>query len=136
MESNDISEWWNNWLKRFLGNRKKNKPTALKVEENQEIVELIPVLISVFDEAVEIICKGPLPSRLNSSFWYSLNEAHVASKHSKSMARLLVSILNATSDVAAFETDWIKSICLEIDGLTTKEQRSLQEALLKKNIEI
>lgn len=54
MDSETKLSWWNSWLKRFLENRKGNKPVELPESECSTLFTLLPRLDFVFDDAVKI----------------------------------------------------------------------------------
>jgi len=133
MDINQKKEWWNSWLKHFLENRKYNKPLVLEDEENRAIMDLIPVLPELFDEVVEIVCKGKMVNQLDGLFWYNLADVHVSTDHSHSMAKLLIKVLREEKG-ASFGDEYIQEIVNEMGELDLKEKRLLQEVLLKRNI--
>lgn len=127
--------WWNRWLKHFLENRKGNKPVELADSECSSLFMLLPRLDFVFDEAVRILCKGGLPSGLDNLFWYELNEKRLAPDHSLSIAKLLIALLNSIKDLS-FGKDYIIQMVDALQGIGEREQRQLQDALLKHGINI
>lgn len=133
MDDNDVQNWWNNWLKHFLENRKRNKPVVLSDKEKKAILELVIELDSVFAEAVSVICKGAMPSTVDSLFWISFKEKHLVSKYPHETAFLITRILN-TATIANHDKLYIREIIDEIKELDDKEQKLLQEAQLRKNI--
>lgn len=126
--------WWNAWLKRFLENRKSNKPCILEDEENEAILDLLTVLPEVFDEAVDIICKGKMPENIDDIFWSELNDMHIAANYSHSMAKFLIKALNSISSLYLGKED-IREIVGELNNLEPRENKSLKEALLKWSID-
>lgn len=135
MEEDHKGKWWNAWLKRFLENRKNNKPCELGDEENGAIVDLLTVLPEVFDEAVDIICKGKMPESIDDLFWYELSEMQIATKKPHSMAKFLTKALKSVSSLSLSGED-IRTIVGELNNLELKECRALNEALLRHNIDI
>ena len=128
-------KWWNSWLKRFLENRKSNKPVELKESECVSLFKLLPRLDFVIDDAVKILCKGSIPSTLDNLFWYEMNEKRIASEHSHSIAKLLIALLNSIKDLGGiFVKQYIEQMVNALQGLEEKEQKQLQEALLKHGI--
>lgn len=125
--------WWNNWLKRYLENRKGNKPVELTEAECRSLFMLIPKLDFVIDEVVEIMCKGQIPSRLDYMFWYELNEKKLGVDHPHSIAKLLISLLRSIPDLG-FENNYIIQIVESLNDLNKREKQQLQEALIKHNI--
>jgi hypothetical protein len=125
--------WWNRWLKRFLENRKNNKPVELPESECSTLFMLLLRLDFVFEDAVKILCKGKIPSSLDNLFWYELDEQRFASDHSHSIAKLLSTLLNSIKDLG-FGQDYIIRIAQSLQELDEKENKQLQEALLKHSI--
>ena len=116
MDTSKKIDWWNAWLKHFLENRKYNKPLVLEEEENRAIMDLLPVLSELFDEAVDVVCKGKMATHLDETFWYDLADIHVARDHSSSMAKLLIKVLG-NEEGPSYGTEYIKEILKEIDEL-------------------
>ena len=133
MDSETKLNWWNRWLKRFLENRKSNKPVELPESECSTLFLLLPHLDFVFDDAVKILCKGRIPSSLDYLFWYELDEKKIATDHSHSIAKLLSTLLNSIKDLG-FGQDYIIRIAQSLQELDEKENKQLQEALLKHSI--
>lgn len=135
MDSEIKLSWWNKWLKRFLENRKANKPVELPESECSTLFMLLPHLDFAFEDAVKILCKGSIPSSLDNMFWYELEEEKLASDYSHSIAKLLFTLLNSIKDLG-FEKDLIIRIVTSLQGLDEKESKQLQEALLKHSINL
>ena len=135
MDETNKLNWWNSWLKHFLENRKNNKPCELENEENQAIIELISQLPNMFGEAVDVICKGKMPQNVDGSFWYRLNDIHIAKHESHSMAKLLIKVLENVTG-SSFYDDYICKIVGELTDLDQKERNELQEVFLKRNIDV
>ena len=127
--------WWDSWLKRFLENRKSNKPVELTESECCALFMLLPHLDFVFEEAVKILCKGMLPSNLEILFWYELVEENLVSNHSHSIVKLLSMLLNTMKDLE-YGKDSIIQIVSSLQGVEEKEKKQLQEVLLKHGITV
>ncbi len=135
MDENDKTNWWNQWLRLFIDNRKKNKPIPMYEKEKMGLLYLLTELDCVFEEAVEVICKGMLPKNIDGVFWCSFDEKQLAAKHPHSTVVAITSILDAVTSVG-YDDLFIKNIVSKLKDLSTEEQRQLQEALLRKNITI
>ncbi|SDI57255.1 protein of unknown function [Pseudobutyrivibrio sp. 49] len=133
MDASKKLEWWNSWLKRFIVNRKNNKPCILEEEENQEILDLVTVFPEQFEDVVEVVCKGKMPKKIDSSFWLQLQEMNLSSEKPHYMAKLLIRILESAEEIS-FSDTFIVKIVEELGPLDTKEKKELQEVLLKRNI--
>ena len=96
---------------------------------------LIPMLDFVLDDAINILCKGRIPSSIDHLLWYELKEKHLALNHPHSIAKLLITLLNSISSLEIWE-DYIIEIVRSLQGLNDKEKIQLQEALLKHSITI
>ena len=94
---------------------------------------LIPRLDFVLDEAINILCKGRIPSDIDHLLWYELKENHLALNHPHSITKLLITLLNSISSLEIWG-DYIISIVNSLQGLNEKEKKLLQEALLKHSI--
>lgn len=135
MDSETKMSWWNRWLKRFLENRKCNKPVELPESECSTLFMLLPRFDFVFEDAVKILCKGSIPTSLDYLFWFELEEEKLATEYSHSIAKLLFTLLNSLRDLG-FATDYIIRIATSLHGLDEKESKQLQEALLKHSINV
>ena len=133
MDSENKSSWWDHWLKRFLENRKSNKPVELLESECSALFMLLPQLDFVFEDAVTILCKGRIPSSLDNLFWYELEERKLVPEHSHSVAKLLITLLIGIKRIE-FGQDHIIRIVTTLQGLDERENKQLQEALLKHSI--
>ena len=122
-------------VKRFLENRKINKPVELTESECSTLFMLLPHLDIVFEEAVKILCKGNLPSSLDSLFWYKLEEENLTPSHSHSIAKLLFMLLYSIKDLGYGKDNVIQIVNL-LEGLKKKKKKELQEALLKHSINV
>ena len=135
MDTETKLSWWNNWLKRFLENRKNNKPVELTESECRSLFMLIPRLDFALDDAINILCKGRIPSGIDHLLWYELKEKHLALNHPQSITKLLITLLNSISSLEIWG-DYIIDIVRSLQGLNNKEKKQLQEALLKHSITI
>lgn len=125
--------WWNRWLKRFLENRKNNKPVELLEPECSMLFMLLPHLDFVFEDAVKILCKGSLPSSIDHLFWYELEKKELNPDYSHSVVTVLFMLLNSIKNLE-YEQKYITRIVRSLQGLDEKENKKLQEALLKHGI--
>ena len=135
MSSDEIEKWWKNWLKKFLENRKENKPQKLSDIENQALIRLLPELGPVFEEAALILQTGDLPSDVDLTVWYWLDEGEFAEKYPSSMADFMTKLLNAQKELT-FSKDNVISIARKLRGLSEAQREGVQEALLRHNIDI
>lgn len=135
MEPENKIKWWNQWLNHFIDNRKKNIPCKAEDEEIQTIFELLPDLAEVFDEAVEVICKGKISTKVDSVFWYKLNKNGLANEHSNSMVKLLIKMLGAIS-ISSYENKEIVEIVRSLRNIEEKDKGQLRELLLKRGIDV
>ncbi|MCR4793429.1 MAG: DUF4020 domain-containing protein [Lachnospiraceae bacterium] len=129
----DNKKWWDKWLKRFFENRKSNKPIPLYESEFSNILNLLPELDFVFEEAVSIICKGSIPNKIDNIFWHSLLQKNLAAKYPISIAAVMIKVLNSVEKVDPFKED-IKKIIEALDGIEDKKKKQIQEAALKHSI--
>ena len=133
MDEAEKVKWWNDWLRRFLENRKINKPVPLSERENNALLCLLPELDFVFEEAVQIICKGKLPTVTEGMMWHCIEEKKLAQKFPRGTAILITKVLNSSKTIG-FERMYIQQIANNIKNLEYKEQRRLQEALLNLDV--
>lgn len=129
----DNKKWWDKWLKRFLENRKSNKPIPLYESEFSNILNLLPELDFVFEEAVSVICKGSIPKKVDNLFWHSLLQKNLTDKYPISVATVVIKVLNSVEKVGPFDVD-IKKIIEGLDGIEDKKKKQIQEAALKHSI--
>lgn len=135
MDTETKLSWWNSWLKRFIENRKSNKPVELTESECRSLFMLIPRLDFVLDDAINTLCKGRMPSSIDYLLWYELREKHLALSHPHSIAKLLIALLNSISSLEIWG-EYIIEIVRSLQGLDKKEKKQLQEVLLKHSITI
>ncbi|MCQ2534647.1 MAG: DUF4020 domain-containing protein [Clostridia bacterium] len=136
MDEAERKNWWDKWLKRFINNRKNNKPVELSIKENEGLINLLPVMDDLFPAAVDIICKGLLPNQVDNLLWFSLKDSNLTSKYPSSVAKLTTRLLNSINSLG-YEAAYIKQIAEEIiSHISDKEKKQLLEALLKWNINI
>lgn len=135
MDLETKSDWWNKWLKRYLENRKSNKPVELSQSECSTLFMLLPHLDFVFEDAVKILCKGSISTGLDYLFWHELEEKKLASRYPHSIAKLLVTLLKSIKELG-FEKDYITRIVTSLHDLSEKENQQLQEVLLKHSVNV
>ena len=111
---------------RFLENRKSNRPVELTELECRSLFTLIPRLGFAIDDAIRILCKGKLPANLDNLFWYELKESNLATTHSHSIAKLLITLLHSISSLGIWD-NYIVEIVKSLQGISEKEKKSLQE---------
>ena len=135
MDLESKTNWWNSWLKRFLENRKSNKPLVLSESECSSLFELLPNLSFVFDDAVKILCKGSVPSSINDLFWYELSDKKLAFEYPNSIAELLIKLLSSIDNIGYGDV-YLIEVIKQLHGLKMNEQKQLQELLLKHSIDV
>ena len=135
MDATKKLEWWDSWLKRFIINRKNNKPCVLEEDENQEILDLVTVFPEQFEEIVDAVCKGKMPKKIDSTFWLQLQEMKLSSEQSHCMAKLLIKTLENIENTN-FSDIFIVEIVKNLGQLDAKEKKALQEVLLKQKIDV
>ena len=135
MDFETKSNWWNRWLKRYLENRKSNKPVELSEPECSTLFMLLPHLDFVFEDAVKILCKGNISTNFNYLFWHELEEKKLAANYPHSVAKLLITLLKSIKDLG-LEKDYITRIATSLHDLSEKENQQLQEVLLKHNVNV
>ena len=96
---------------------------------------LLPHLGFAFEDAVRILCKGTIPSKLDGVFWYEIEKEQLVAEHPHEVVIVLSTILNSTKDLR-FEQKIVVQIVKSLQGLEEKERKQLQEALLKHGISV
>lgn len=135
MEEDDVLSWWSNWLNRFLANRKNNKPKELFENECKCLFLMLPHLECVFDKAVEIACKGMIPSNMEYLFWRKIELKELAATHSKSTAKLIIALLGKSKTLGDSQ-DCVIRIVNSFHTLEEKDKQQMQEVLLKHSIKL
>lgn len=90
------------------------------------VVELVPV----FDEAVDVICGGEPPKRIDSRFLYSFAGKNLAVSHPESTVKLLIHILKDKTSLE-FSDSYVREICESLPESCVKNNYQLKEALLR-----
>lgn len=135
MESDLKLQWWNQWLKQYLNNRFQNKPKGLIASEYKIIMNWLPELREVFDEAVDIICDNEMPSKVDRMFLYRVKKNNIVEDHPHSLIKLLTSMLNGGT-IFEYCEDKLQLIYKAATGLNEQEIKDFKEAALKRNITI
>lgn len=95
LEPDRIEQVWDDWLQEFWELRLDGKP-PLTSREVGAMVEWIPSLEAVIDEAVGLACEEGVPSPTFENptrFFYELEEQELGLRHSQPVTTLLTSIL-------------------------------------------
>ena len=136
MEDESQKQWWDAWLKNFVINIKRNKPVKPTEKELKEIINWLPNMKSIYNEAVDILCEGYIPNNYDSQFLHKLKDSKYALTKPHKTAYLITAIMNAGS-LSYFADRHIIDIVndlKETNVLSDEEKRNLKEALLKQNI--
>ena len=96
-------------------------------------MDLVTVFPEQFEEIVDVVCKGKMPKKIDSTFWLELQEMKLSSEQSHCMAKLLIETLREVEDIS-FSDIFINEIVKEIGELTHAEKKLLNEVLLKNNL--
>ena len=135
MEEDDVLSWWNNWLNRFLANRKNNKPKELFESECKCLFMMLPHLECAFEKAVEIACKGMIPSTIEHLFWRKIESKALAITHYQATAKLIIALLGKSKALGDSQ-DCVIRIVSSLHMLEEKEKKQMQEVLLKHSIKL
>ena len=135
MDYDNQIRWWNNWLRRFLENRKNNKPVELSDSECNALFMLLPKLGFAFDDAVKVLCKGKLPTYIDHMLWYELSEAKLSEAHPQSIAKLIIALLGSMEKMG-YESSYVKTLAQNLHRLSESEKSKMHEVLLKHNIDV
>ncbi len=131
-DDNIILNWWDIWLRRFLKNRMENIPTELSDKELQALYMLIPKLDCVLDDAIGVFLEARVPSSVNHLFWFELDNDEMIKKHPKSIAYLLIKVLEKDVKLLYCE-DYICDISEKLN-ICVEDREKLNNAMLKHNI--
>ncbi len=96
---------------------------------------LLPDLDLVFDEAVDVMCEGIIPTKIDDVTWINLLDKHLGAKYPTAMTKLLIKTLKNHKKLRA-SYDSVRLIAEEIDGIKGHTKKELTEVLLKHNISI
>lgn len=136
MEDDMQKQWWDSWMKRFFVNLKENnKPEKPTDRELIVLIKCVAKMKSIFPDAVDIMVKGHLPSNVDDMTFYEMKENGNATMYSTSTAKLLTALLNAGNSFN-HSAYILRDIVGEIKGLSPEEQKCLDEALIKQNIQL
>ena len=72
---------WDKWLRSYFENRNNGIPVKLTNEDRLEMLDWIVELEPVFEEAVDVVCKGEPPKKVNSRFLFSFWDKKMAAKY-------------------------------------------------------
>ena len=121
---------WKRWLKKHLENRTNNKPIKPTEIELQEYLEWLPHLREVYDEAVDIMCKGLLPKEIGLLFFEDLITSNLPETNPESTCRLLIELCRNGS-----KPEWrdgsLKKIRKMLNVLPSNALQMLDNAFVK-----
>lgn len=105
-------ELWERWLKRYWVSRNEGVPVPLSDTEIKEMIEWAGELGLVFPEAVEVICKGPVPKidRVRVFYRMKKKESQISSRYPEALTRFLIHLTKDNDDVRRF--------CRDLEELT------------------
>ena len=106
------AELWNRWLRKYLVGRNNRIPVPYSGKEQAETVEWLGDLEVVFDEAVEVICTGPVPHFEHTLLFHRMKETKIPEDHPEATAKLLVHV---TSDGGM-----LRYHCRDLEEITTR----------------
>jgi hypothetical protein len=83
-------EVWGRWLKRYWENRLVGVPRALAAAEVPAMLEWLPHLAAVFEEAVTLATRMPVASLERSLLLHDIKESELPQRHPEATCRLLL----------------------------------------------
>ena len=92
-DSGILTKTWNDWLKEYWELRINQASIPLDLEESKIMLEWIPYLDPVFDEAVSLACKTPISGEMHSSLLYDIKAKNYDIRHPQAAAKLLLYLL-------------------------------------------
>lgn len=130
MADDDKITMWNKWLRTYFENRNNGIPIKLTNDDRLEMLDWVVELVPVFDEAVDVICGGEPPKRIDSRFLYSFADKNLAVSHPESTVKLLIHILKDKTSLE-FSDSYVREICESLPESCVKNNYQLKEALLR-----
>lgn len=121
---------WNRWLRIYFENRNNGIPRVLTNDDRCEMLEWLVELEPVYDEAVEIICRGEPPKKTDGRFWYAFMEKKYAQNNPKSTVKLLVFIMKDKNSIGYSES-YVRQIYMDLPTKYRESNKQLDEALLR-----
>lgn len=89
---------WTRWFKEYWSDRLSNKPVALSTSESNKMLELLPWLAPVFDEAVVLALKIHNFEFQYTHLYSDFCESKLVSSHPKEVTKLLVHLLSKSGE--------------------------------------
>jgi hypothetical protein len=83
-------DWWQRWLKQYWESRLQGVPTPLEAGEIERMLDWLPHLTAVFDEAVSLAVLMPRAALQHSSLIHDLRESELPQQHPHAVAKLLI----------------------------------------------
>ncbi len=105
-------ELWERWLKRYWVSRNESVPVPLSDTEIQEMIEWVGELGLVFPEAVEVICRGPVPKIDRVRLFYRMKKkaSQISSRYPEAITMLLIHLTK--------DNDEVRRFCKDLEELT------------------
>lgn len=120
---------WNKWLRTYLVNRNGGIPTKLTNDDRLEILEWLVELEPVFEEAVDVVCEGEPPKKIDGRFLYSFEDKKLARSHPDATVKLLIHILKDKTSLA-YSEPCVRKIYEDLPK-KLQDNQQLKESLLR-----
>lgn len=112
MKDETKAELWNRWLRDYLVGRNDGVPVHYSGKERAETVEWLADLEVVFDDAVEVICSGPVPHFEHTLLFHRMKETKIPEDHPEATAKLLVYVTG--------DGEMLRYHCRDLEEITTR----------------
>ena len=89
---------WTRWFKKFWADRISGIPVSLSPSESNKMLELLPWLAPVFEEAVDLALKIHNFEFQYTHLYSDFSESKLVASHPKEMTKLLVHLLNESGE--------------------------------------
>ena len=132
MNEKQRKRYWHNWLKGYWGNRLVNEPAPFDAEEITLMLNWLPLLTSVFPEAVDLAVRMPLSSLRDCLMLHDLGENdELIEGQPEEVAKLLISLGELA--LPPHERDNVSSVIGKIlqREISSEREKELEELKAK-----
>lgn len=128
-ESDRIEYVWNDWLREYWGLRLDGKP-SLTAEEEAAVLEWIPLLEPVIQEAVELFCLGPAPRfGRHTRLFYSIEDQNLGQQQPQEITHLLLFTLDEGEGLRSWNTHFVPDIIEQIASAENCPEEDFQSLM-------
>ncbi len=137
LDSDKIKNHWNTWLKNLIKVQNEKEDLQLNSRIKKAIIDLSLKLDDNFNECVDfIVDNSNAPTEVSDMYFYDLSKKQLDQKYPESVCRLLTYILEHGTKIN-FQEPSIEKIYKSVKDLISNDDlRSLNNAMLKRNLKI